>query len=78
MDKLQILGTIMKVSPPDYIYDRILESVGDRAKSPPIYLYAAVILVLIMVNIFSYNSLIADEFFIVDLINSPISFIEYE
>ena len=78
MNKLQILSTIIKVSPPDYIYDRILESVGDRVKSPTIYLYAAVILVLIMVNIFSYNSLISDEFFILDLINSPISFIEYE
>lgn len=78
MNKLQILSTIIKVSPPDYIYDRILESVGDRVKSPTIYLYAAVILVLIMVNIYSYHSLIAYEFFIVDLINYPTSFIEYE
>ena len=54
-DKLEILNTIKRVSPPDYLYDKILERINNKIQAPLIYAYAACIILLIAFNIFSFN-----------------------
>ena len=77
-NKLQILGKIKKVNPPDYLYDRIIDRFENRVTISTINLYVVIILLLLKFNIFSYNYFTPDNMFFVDLFNVPISFLEYE
>ena len=77
-NKLQILGKIKKVNPPDYLYDRIIDRFENRVTISTINLYVVIILLLFKFNIISYNYFTPDNMFFVDLFNVPISFLEYE
>lgn len=77
-NKLQILGKIKKVNPPDYLYDRIIDRFENRVTISTISLYVVIFLLLLKFNIFSYNYFTADNMFFVDLFNVTISFLEYE
>ena len=77
-DKLEILNTIKRVSPPDYLYDKILEKINNKMQTPLIYAYAACILLLITFNIFSINFSIADNLAAINLIDMPTNFLQYE
>ena len=77
-DKLEILNTIKRVSPPDYLYDKILEKINNKIQAPLIYAYAACILLLITFNIFSINFSIADNLAAINLIDMPTNFLQYE
>lgn len=77
-DKLEILSTIKRVSPPDYLYDKILEKINNNMQAPLIYAYAACILLLITFNIFSINFSIADNLAAINLIDMPTNFLQYE
>ena len=77
-DKLEILSTIKRVTPPDYLYDKILEKINNNMKAPLIYAYAACILLLITFNIFSINFSIADNLAAINLVDVPTNFLQYE
>ena len=77
-DKLEILNTIKRVSPPDYLYDKILERINNKIQAPLIYAYAACIILLIAFNIFSIISPWDDNVVSVNLLNMPISYLQYE
>ena len=77
-DKLEILSTIKRVSPPDYLYDKILEKINNNMQAPLIYAYAACILLLITFNIFSINFSIADNLAAINLVDVPTTFLQYE
>ena len=77
-DKLEILSTIKRVTPPDYLYDKILEKINNNMQAPLIYAYAACILLLITFNIFSINFSIADNLASINLIDMPTNFLQYE
>ena len=77
-DKLEILSTIKRVSPPDYLYDKILERINNKIQASLIYAYAACILLLITFNIFSINFSIADNLAAINLIDMPTNFLQYE
>ena len=77
-DKLEILSTIKRVTPPDYLYDKILEKINNNMQAPLIYAYAAFILLLITFNIFSINFYIADNLAAINLIDMPTNFLQYE
>ena len=77
-DKLEILSTIKRVTPPDYLYDKILEKINNNMQAPLIYAYAACILLLITFNIYSINFSIADNLAAINLIDMPTNFLQYE
>jgi hypothetical protein len=77
-DKLEILNTIKRVSPPDYLYDKILEKINNKMQAPLIYAYAACIILLIAFNIFSFNLSIDNNLTAINLIDMPTNFLEYE
>ena len=77
-DKLEILNTIKRVSPPDYLYDKILERINNKIQAPLIYAYAACIILLIAFNSFSIISHWDDNVVSVNLLNMPISYLQYE
>ena len=77
-DKLEILSTIKRVSPPDYLYDKILERINNKIQASLIYAYAACILLLITFNIFSINFSIADNLAAINLVDVPTTFLQYE
>ena len=77
-DKLEILNTIKRVSPPDYLYDKILERINNKIQAPLIYAYAACIILLIAFNIFSFNLSIDNNLTAINLIDIPTNFLEYE
>jgi len=77
-DKLEILSTIKRVTPPDYLYDKILEKINNNMQAPLIYAYAACILLLITFNIFSINFSIADNLAAINLVDVPTNFLQYE
>ena len=77
-DKLEILNTIKRVSPPDYLYDKILERINNKIQAPLIYAYSACIIFLIVFNIFSFNLCIDDNLTAINLIDTPTNFLQYE
>ena len=77
-DKLEILSTIKRVSPPDYLYDKILERINNKIQAPLIYAYAAGIILLIAFNIFSINLSIDDNLAAINLVDVPTNFLQYE
>ena len=77
-DKLEILNTIKRVSPPDYLYDKILERINNKIQAPLIYAYAACIILLIAFNTFSFNLSIDNNSTAINLIDMPTNFLEYE
>ena len=77
-DKLEILNTIKRVSPPDYLYDKILEKINNKIQAPLIYAYAACIILLIAFNIFSFNLSIDNNLTAINLIDMPTNFLQYE
>ena len=77
-DKLEILSTIKRVTPPDYLYDKILERINNKIQAPLIYSYAACIILLIAFNIFSFNLSIDNNLTAINLIDIPTIFLEYE
>jgi hypothetical protein len=77
-DKLEILNTIKRVSPPDYLYDKILERINNKIQAPLIYAYAACIILLIAFNIFSFNLSIDNNLTAINLIDMPTNFLQYE
>ena len=77
-DKLEILNTIKRVSPPDYLYDKILEKINNKMQAPLIYAYAACIILLIAFNIFSFNLSIDNNSTAINLIDMPTNFLQYE
>ena len=77
-DKLEILNTIKRVSPPDYLYDKILERINNKIKAPLIYAYAACIILLIAFNTFSFNLSIDNNSTAINLIDMPTNFLQYE
>ena len=77
-DKLEILNTIKRVSPPDYLYDKILERINNKIQAPLIYAYAACIILLIAFNTFSFNLSIDNNLTAINLIDMPTNFLQYE
>ena len=77
-DKLEILNTIKRVSPPDYLYDKILERINNKIQAPLIYAYAACIILLIAFNIFSFNLSIDNNLTAINIIDMPTNFLQYE
>jgi hypothetical protein len=77
-DKSEILNTIKRVSPPDYLYDKILEKINNKMQAPLIYAYAACIILLIAFNIFSFNLSIDNNLTAINLIDMPTNFLQYE
>ena len=77
-DKLEILNTIKRVSPPDYLYDKILDKINNKIQAPLIYAYAACIILLIAFNIFSFNLSIDNNLTAINLIDMPTNFLQYE
>jgi len=77
-DKLEILNTIKRVSPPDYLYDKILERINNKIQAPLIYAYAAGIILLIAFNTFSFNLSIDNNSTAINLIDMPTNFLQYE
>jgi hypothetical protein len=77
-DKLEMLITIKRVSPPDYLYDKILEKINNKMQAPLIYAYAACIILLIAFNIFSFNLSIDNNLTAINLIDMPTNFLQYE
>ena len=77
-DKLEMLITIKRVSPPDYLYDKILERINNKIQAPLIYAYAACIILLIAFNIFSFNLSIDNNLTAINLIDMPTNFLQYE
>ena len=77
-DKLEILSTIKRVTPPDYLYDKILERINNKIQAPLIYSYAACSILLIAFNIFSFNLSIDNNLTAINLIDIPTNFLEYE
>ena len=77
-DKLEILNTIKRVSPPDYLYDKIIERINNKIQAPLIYAYAACIILLIAFNIFSFNLSIDNNLTAINLIDMPTNFLQYE
>jgi hypothetical protein len=77
-DKLEILNTIKRVSPPDYLYDKILERINNKIQAPLIYAYAACIILLIAFNTFSFNLSIDNNSTTLNLIDMPTNFLQYE
>ena len=77
-DKLEMLITIKRVSPPDYLYDMILEKINNKMQAPLIYAYAACIILLIAFNIFSFNLSIDNNLTAINLIDMPTNFLQYE
>ena len=77
-DKLEILSTIKRVTPPDYLYENIIERINNKAQVPLIYAYAACIILLIVFNIFSINLSIDDNLAAINLVDVPTNFLQYE
>jgi hypothetical protein len=77
-DKLEILNTIKRVSPPDYLFDKILERINNKIQAPLIYAYAACIILLIAFNIFSFNLSIDKYLTAINLIDMPTNFLHFE
>tara|TARA_B110001469_G_scaffold86652_1_gene82082 strand:- start:75 stop:314 length:240 start_codon:yes stop_codon:yes gene_type:complete len=77
-DKLEMLITIKRVSPPDYLYDKIIERINNKIQAPLIYAYAACIILLIAFNIFSFNLSIDNNLTAINLIDMPTNFLQYE
>ena len=73
-DKLEILNTIKRVSPPDYLYDKILERINTKIQRPLIYTFVACIILLITFNFFTFNFSVVD----INLVDMPIKFLQYE
>ena len=53
---LEVLDKIERVTPPDGLYNKIMESVNNRANVKLIYATVACIALLITINIFSFQS----------------------
>ena len=77
-DKIAILNTINRVTPPDYLYENIIERINNKAQAPLIFAYAAFIILLIAFNIFSINFSIDDNLTAINLIDMPTNFFQYE
>ena len=77
-DKLEILNTIKRVSPPDYLYDKILEKINNKMQAPLIYAYAACILLLIAFNIFSFSFSVDANSASINIVDSPLNYLSYE
>jgi len=77
-DKLEILNTIKRVSPPDYLYNKILERINNKIQAPLIYAYASSIILLIAFNILSFNLSIDNNLTVINLIDMPTNFLQYE
>ena len=77
-DKLEILNTIKRVSPPDYLYDKILERINTKIQRPLIYTYVACIILLITFNFFTFNLSIDNNLTAINLIDMPTNFLQYE
>ncbi len=78
-DKLEILNTIKKVSPPDYLYYKILERINNnKIQSPLVYTYAACILLLIAFNVFSFNLSVDTNLVSINIVDFPVNYLIYE
>jgi hypothetical protein len=78
-DKLEILNTIKRVSPPDYLYDKILERINNNKIQPPlVYTYAACILLLIAFNIFSFSFSVDANSASINIVDSPLNYLSYQ
>jgi hypothetical protein len=53
---LEVLDKIERVTPPDGLYNKIMESVNNRVNVKLIYASVACIALLITINIFSFQS----------------------
>ena len=77
-DKLEILNTIKRVSPPDYLYNKILERINNKMNLYLIFAYAVCILSLVVFNIFSFNYYLNNNLEAINLVDMPINFLQYE
>ena len=77
-DKLEILNTIKRVTPPDYLYDKIFDRINNKMNPYLIYAYAACILSLIAFNIFSFNYSLDNNLVSINLFDMPANFVYYE
>jgi hypothetical protein len=74
------LNKIERVNPPDGLYNKIMESVNNRANVKLIYASVACIVLLITINIFSYKNYNESRSisFNNDYLNIPINNLSYE
>ena len=77
---LEVLDKIERVTPPDGLYNKIMESVNNRANVKLIYATVACIALLITINIFSSQSYNDDKVLSTntDYLNISINFLTYE
>lgn len=77
-DKLEILNTIKRVTPPDYLFGKILGRIDNKIQASLIYTCAACILLLITCNIFSLSYYEIKNVGSMDLPKMSINYLEYE
>lgn len=77
-DKLEILNTIKRVTPPDYLFVKILGRIDNKIKVSLIYTCTACILLLITCNIFFLSHYENENVGSMDLPNISINYLEYE
>jgi len=77
---LEVLNKIERVTPSDGLYNKIMESVNNRANVKLIYATVACIALLITINIFSSQSYNDNEVLSAntDYLNISINYLAYE
>ncbi len=77
---LEVLNKIERVTPPDGLYNKIMESVNNRVNIKLIYASVACIALLITINIFSFQSYNDNEVSSTntDYLNISINYLVYE
>lgn len=77
---LEVLNKIQRVTPPDALYNKIMESISDRVDIKLIYASVIGIALLITINLFSFRSYNDNEFSSNKeyYFDSPINYLVYE
>lgn len=77
---LEVLNKTQRVTPPDALYNKIMESISDRANIKNIYTSVICLALLIMINLFSFRSYNDNEFSSNKkyYLDSPINYLVYE
>ena len=77
---LEVLNKTQRLTPPDALYNKIMESISERADIKLIYASVICITLLITINLFSFRSYNDNEFSSNKkyYLDSPINYLVYE
>ncbi|MBT5863693.1 MAG: hypothetical protein HOH39_04835 [Gammaproteobacteria bacterium] len=77
---LEVLNKTQRVTPPDALYNKIMQSISDKADIKLIYASVICIALLITINLFSFRSYNDNEFSANNkyYLDSPINYLVYE